>query len=334
MKKIDIIAEIGANHNGNIKIAKKLIDIASKSGANYAKFQIFDTKSLISKEAKSPPYAKKKNLKNGYYNLQKKLQLRLKDLKILKEFCKVKKIKFLVSVFDNRSISTFKKLSLSEIKIPSSELSNFLLIQEIAKLKLNKLFISTGMCTMKDVKKLLSFVKKKGIQNNKIVLLHCNTEYPTPFSDVNLNVINSYKKIFKGHVGLSDHSKGIYVPIAAVAMGATTIEKHITLSKKMKGPDHSSSLEPNEFYEMCKGIAIVNESMGSSQKKITKSEKKNIKYIIKKIVAKKNIKKNELFTKNNLTLKRNHLGLEASNIFKILNKKSKFNFREGDIIKI
>ncbi len=245
MTKTLIIAEAGANHNGDINIAKKLIIEAKKSGADIVKFQSSIPEEHISKFAKVAKYQSKNKFKKQL-DLCKGITLPLKDFKILQKLCKKKNIKFLSTPFDIPSVNVLKSLGCKQFKISSGDIDNFLLLKAVCEKNI-KIILSTGMCEVTDIKKNLKFILKNGVKKKNISILHCNTEYPSPYRDLNLGAIQILKKKFNLQVGYSDHSAGIEAPIAAVALGAQIIEKHFTLDNKMKGPDHKASLIPSEL---------------------------------------------------------------------------------------
>ena len=332
MKKVKIIAEIGPNHNGKIYLAKRLIKEAKKSRADYVKFQTFITEDIIIEKAKKAKYQiNKKNKKETQFSMLKKLELSQSDFKIIHKYCKKIGIKFLSTAFDIKSLKFINSLKPDYFKIPSGEITNLQLIKEITKFK-RKVILSTGMSNLKEVDTIFKFLKKNGIAKNKITILHCNTEYPTPIEDVNLNVLKTFRKKFNTEVGYSDHTMGIEVPIAAVAMGAKVIEKHFTLNRNMSGPDHKASLEPKEFEEMVYSIRNLEKALGGFVKKPTKSEKKNIKIARKSIVAAKKINKGEKFTIKNLCIKRPGDGISPIYWYKIIGKISKKNYLKDDLI--
>lgn len=333
MKKSIIIAEIGPNHNGSIKIAKKLILQAKKAGADYVKFQTFITENIITKSAQKAKYQiKKQKEKETQFQMLKKLQLSFDDFLILKKFCNKIKIKFLTTCFDFESVKFAKKLNMDFFKIPSGEITNLPLIKEICKSS-KKIILSTGMSDKNEVRKAIKFILSNKIKKNNLILLHCNTEYPTPFEDVNLRAMVKMKNDFKlKYVGYSDHTLGITTPLVAISLGANIIEKHFTLNKKANGPDHKASLEPKEFKEMVNKIRLTEKILGSKIKKPTKSEKKNINIARKSIVANTNIKKGEIFTKKNIAIKRPGGGLAPEKWFKLLNQKSKKNYKKDQFI--
>ncbi len=320
------IAEAGVNHNGNINYAKKLIDLASRAKADYVKFQSYKVDNLIRKETKTANY-QKKNIKKKItqYDLLKKYELNFNDHKKLIKYAKIKKIKFLSSVFDIESFEMLIKLKIFDIKIPSGEINNIPLIKNISK-KAKRVFISTGMASIKEISNAVKILKKNKKLKNNIYLMHCHTGYPTELKDVNLLFMLSLKKKFKTNVGYSDHTKCNRVGIAAVALGAKVIEKHFTISKKLKGPDHSMSMEPNEIINFVKDIKSTQKLLGSYEKKITKVEISNKYYVRKSIVAKRFIQKGEKFSDSNLTCKRPEGGISPIYWNKIIGKKAKKNF--------
>ena len=269
-RKILIIAEAGANHNGSLKNAYQLIDIAKLAGADYVKFQTFKADTLVSKNAPKAKYQKKNVKKISHYEIIKKLEMSYDMHVKLIKYCKLKKIKFLSSPFCIESFNLLKKFNLDYIKIPSGEITNLPFLRYVAKFN-NNIILSTGMSNINEINNALKILKKK---SRKIILLHCNTEYPTPLEDINLNAMIFLKKRFNVEVGYSDHSSGIQVPIIAAALGAKVIEKHFTISKKMKGPDHAASLNPNELISMVKSIRNTETILGKSKKFVSKSEKK------------------------------------------------------------
>ena len=322
--KVKIIAEAGVNHNGNLKLAYRLIDAAKFAGADYVKFQTGIPELSISKYAKKAKYQiKNTKKKESQLQMVKRITLPLSCFYKLKKYSKKKKINFLSSPFDEISLKYLKKLNMEYIKVASGEIINYQLIKKIAKSK-KKIILSTGMSTMKEIGNTLKILKKNGAR--AITLLQCNTEYPTPYEHVNLKAMLTMKNNFKTDVGLSDHSLGIEAPVASVALGAKIIEKHLTLNKKMKGPDHLSSLEPKEFKLMVRSIRNVEKCLGNGKKIPSLSEKPNIKAARKSIVASRNIYKGELFTSNNLTTKRPGDGLSPMLWNKVLGKKAKKNY--------
>lgn len=324
-----IIAEAGVNHNGNMRNAKKLIDIASKAKADYVKFQTFNVDDLILKNTKTAEY-QKKNLKSNVsqHKMLKKYQLSEIDQISLKNYAKKKKIKFLSTAFDLKSLHFLKKLNLDFIKIPSGEITNYPLLKEISYSK-KKVLLSTGMSTINEIKSALKVLNKN---KSEVIILHCTSDYPANLINLNLAFLTKLKKLgYK--VGYSDHSKSILTPSIAVALDCKVIEKHFTISKKLKGPDHKASLEPDELEKMIKLIRQTEIILGSHNKIITPSEHRTKMLVRKSIVASINIKKGEIFSKKNITTKRPGNGLSPFLIKKILGKKSKINYFKDQQIK-
>ena len=329
--RVVIIAEAGVNHNGNLKIAKKLVDVAKLAKADYVKFQSFTHDKLVTKNAPKANYQKSNfNTKENQNSMLQKLQLSSLDHLKLINYCKDKKINFLSTAFDIDNLKFLLKNKIDFIKIPSGEITNLPLLKYIKKQK-KKILLSTGASTLKEVEQAIKVLNKK---KKDITVLQCNSAYPTPINDLNLRTLNTFKKKFNCNIGLSDHSLSTIVPAAAVAMGATFIEKHFTLSRKMVGPDHKSSLEPKELKEMVKNIKEIEISLGSSKKSITKSEAENRKIIRKSLVAQKYIYKGQKFTIKNIVSKRPAGGISPMNFKKILGKKAKKDFKPDEIIKI
>ena len=349
--KVFIIAEIGVNHNGDVKTAKKLVDYAKKAGADAVKFQNFISSELVTKNAKKAPY-QIKNTKNNdqQYKMLRKLELKLSDYFIIKNHCKKKKIDFLTSVFDVESLFFVeRKLKQKIIKIPSGEITNFFLLEKIDLSKYS-IILSTGMSNINEIKKAINVISKKKIYNlnskkkflnlkeinkikKKITIMHCVTDYPVQDKYANLDCINSMKSDLNLNIGYSDHTKGVLAPLIAASKGARLIEKHFTLNKRMNGPDHLASLDPKEFKEMVDLIRRFEKLNGSNNKKVFKCEFKNKLIARKSIVAKKYIKKGEKFNYENITAKRPGDGISPSLMNKIINKVSKKNFYPDQKIK-
>lgn len=329
--KIIVIAEAGVNHNGSIKIAKKLVDIAKKSGADYIKFQSFFSEELVTDRAKLANYQKKNlKLKISQKNMLAKYELSEKKLNEIYSYCKIKKIKFLSTPFDVKSLNLLKKFKMDYIKIPSGEITNFPFLEIISKLK-KPILLSTGMSTNSEINDALKVIKKI---HSKITLLHCTSSYPAIDKDLNLNALKTIKKKFRLPIGYSDHSVHTYTPILAAGFGARVIEKHFTLDQNLDGPDHKASLNPKGLFEMVKLIRRVEIMLGSFLKKPTKDEKKTKKLVRKSLVALKDIKVDQYFDKKNLGIKRPGVGLHPKLYRKLLGQKSKKNFKKGSLIKI
>ena len=327
-----VIAEAGVNHNGSIDIAKKLIDVACEAGADAVKFQTFNAKNLVTKNLEKENYQKKlDNQLETQFNMLRKLELNQEMHIELINYCKIKEIIFLSSPFDLDSINLLNDLKLEIFKIPSGEITNLPYLRHIGKLN-KKIILSTGMSNMNEVQNALNILINSGTKKNNITVLHANTEYPTPIEDVNLNSMLSIGKELDVNFGYSDHTLGIEVDIAAVAMGAKCIEKHFTLDSKMKGPDHKASLEPEQLKAMVKSIRKIEVALGSSIKKPTKSEISNIQIVRKSIVAKTKINKKDIFDENNLTVKRPGKGISPMKWDEIIGTKASKNYNEDDLI--
>lgn len=333
MSKTLIIAEAGVNHNGDVNLAKKLVDVAVNAGVDYVKFQTFKADKLVNKLAKKADY-QKDNTGNddSQYQMLKKLELTDENHHILIDYCQQKGVKFLSTAFDFDSIE-FLKDKIDFYKIPSGEITNLPYLEKVAKLNLS-IVMSTGMATMQEVKDALSVLTKNGISKDRVTILHCNTEYPTPMEDVNLKAMLTIKKELGVEVGYSDHTLGIEVPIAAVALGATVIEKHFTLDNTMEGPDHRASLEPNELIAMVKGIRNIEKAMGNGVKTPSKSEQKNIAIARKSIVAIQPIKKGEELSEQNMTVKRPGNGISPMKWNEVIGTKAIRDFNEDELIEL
>lgn len=326
--KTIIIAEAGVNHNGKIYLAKKLIDVASKSGADYIKFQTYNVDSLILRNTKTADYQKKNfNFNLSQYSMLRKYQLSSNDHKVLINYSKKKKIKFLSTAFDEKSFELLNKYKLDYIKIPSGEITNYLLLKKISKSK-QKVLLSTGMASLKEINQALKVLKRK---KNDITIMHCTSDYPANLKDLNLNFIQKLKRL-GFQVGYSDHSLSIITPSIAVGLGCKVIEKHFTLSKKLLGPDHKASLEPQELFKMIRYVRDTEKMLGLSKKLITNSEKKTKLLVRKSLVASKDIKKGEIFSYDNITAKRPGLGISPFKINSYIGKKSKKNFKKNQLI--
>ena len=331
--KVTVIAEIGVNHNGKMHLAKKLINIAKEAGADYVKFQTFKVENLVTFNAPKAQYQKKFDKNLTQYSMLKKLEFNLTQFAEIKQYCSSKKIKFISSPFDLQSIDFLKKLGIKIIKIPSGEITNLPYLQSIGKLNLPTI-LSTGISDLIEIRNAINILKYSGLNiKNKLSLLHCTSSYPTKINEVNLLAIKTLKKKFNLPVGYSDHTNGTEISIAAAAIGATIIEKHLTISRNMKGPDHKSSLEPNEFIEMCKSIKNVSKSMGNGIKQPMKSEIRNKIIVRKSIVASRSIKKGEKFSTKNITIKRPGDGISPMEYYKILGSLSKKNYKKDEKIK-
>lgn len=308
MNKTLIIAEAGVNHNGNMDTARKLIDVAADAGVDYVKFQTFKTENLVSNDAPTAEYQKSATNETSQFAMLKKLELSKAQHLELIEYCHKKGVKFLSTAFDLDSIDLLAEFNLGLWKIPSGEITNYPYLAKIAKFN-KPIVMSTGMCDMQDIQNALNVLCENGVAKSNITLLHCNTQYPTPMHDVNLKAMLTIADKFKVSTGYSDHTQGIEIPIAAVALGATIIEKHFTLDRNMEGPDHKASIEPQELAQMVKSIRNVEQALGNGEKQVSASETSNKNVARKSIVAKKAIKKGDILTEENLTVKRPGNGL-------------------------
>ena len=328
--KIFIIAEAGDNHNGNIDFAYQLIDKAVEAGADCVKFQTFVTEEVISKFAEKADYQKESTGNSeSQYEMVKKLELSFDQFRELKKYCEQKGILFLSTPFDIPSVDFLESINIPFFKIPSGEITNLPYLIRIANTH-KDIILSTGMCTTKEIHQAIDVLREHGA--GEIFLLHCNTEYPTPFEDVNLSAMETMRKEFGVKVGYSDHTLGIQIPIAAAALGACIIEKHFTLDKTMEGPDHQASLEPDELKAMVSSIRSIEAAMGDGMKKPSNSEKKNIAIARKSIVAGRDIKKGEIFTEENLSVKRPGDGISPMKWFEVLGTAAVRDFSEDELI--
>ena len=327
-----VIAEAGVNHNGNLDLAKKLVVSAKESGANAVKFQTFKTSELVSKSAKKAKYQRKQtDNTETQYDMLKELELTYDDFLELRNYCKKVDIEFMSTAFDFDSIDFLKSLNMNTWKIPSGEITNLPYLMKIANLN-KPVILSTGMSTMEDIKSAIKALKDNG--SGELTVLHCTTDYPTSFKDVNLKAMNTINKEFDVKIGYSDHTKGIEVAIAAAALGATVIEKHFTLDRNMEGPDHKASLEPNELKSMVDSIRNIEMTLGNGIKQPTESEKKNIVFARKSIIASKDIRKGELFMEDNLAVKRPGNGISPMKWFDVIGKVSPRDFKEDELIEL
>lgn len=336
MNRTLIIAEAGVNHNGDITLAKRLIDVAAEADADYVKFQTFKSDQLVSKTAKKADYQieNTKNNDESQLEMLQKLELSDADHVELIKYCHRKGISFFSTAFDLDSLDYLSVLGMDMVKIPSGEITNLPYLKKAASL-FSKVILSTGMATIDEIDSALSVFLQSGISINDISILHCNTEYPTPFKDVNLMAMLQIKNRFGTSVGYSDHTLGIEVPIAAVALGASIIEKHFTLDKNMEGPDHKASLEPDELKAMVMSIRNIELSLaGTGIKEPSRSEKKNIAIVRKSIVAKKVIKKGQVLDESNLTVKRPGNGISPMKWDSIIGTVACRDFDIDDLIHI
>ena len=333
MKKVFIIAEAGVNHNGSIELAKKLIDVAVAAEVDAVKFQTFKTELCISKDTKKADYQieNTKDSEETQFEMVKKLELNEDAHEELIAYCAEKKIIFLSTPFDHDSIKLLHKLNLDIFKIPSGEINNLPYIRAIGKLG-KKIVLSTGMANLGEIEAALNILIAAGTPKEFITVLHANTEYPTPMQDVNLKAMVTIGQAFDIDYGYSDHTLGIEVPTAAVALGASVIEKHFTLDRTMDGPDHKASLEPKELDAMVKAIRNIEQALGSSVKQPSPSESKNIDIARKSIVSNIAIKKGETFTMSNLAIKRPGNGISPMRWDELLGTEATKDYEEDELI--
>lgn len=330
MSHVFIIAEAGVNHNGNLETAKRLIDVASEAGADAVKFQTFKAEKLVCKYTRKAEYQiNKTEVSETQYDMLKKLELTDMMHKELMAYCEKRNILFLSTPFDIDSIDYLNGVGIAIMKIPSGEITNYPYLKRIAQTH-KPVILSTGMSTMKEVREAIEVLNKYGSED--LTVLHCNTEYPTPVNDVNLKVIQTFRDELGVKVGYSDHTMGIEIPIAAAAMGAMVIEKHFTLDRDMKGPDHKASLEPEELRAMVQAIRNVEKALGTGLKETSKSETKNKVIARKSIVAMTDIAEGDIFTEENLTTKRPGDGISPMLWEKVIGTAAKRDFKKDELI--
>jgi len=335
MKRTLIIAEAGVNHNGDIAKAKALIDKGAEGGVDYVKFQTFKAGNLVTKQAKRAAYQDRNTQDNdSQYEMLKKLELSQAVHQELIDYCAQKGVKFLSTGFDFESLEFLAGLGITIAKVPSGEITNLPYLRKVATL-FPEVILSTGMANITEIKDAVKVLTDNGVSKDKITVLHCNTEYPTPMEDVNLKAMLHIQQEVGVNIGYSDHTLGIEVPIAAVALGATVIEKHFTLDKTLPGPDHKASLEPDELKAMVTAVRNIEKAIGGSGlKEVSKSEAKNKPIARKSIVAAKKIAKGEPFTIENLTVKRPGTGISPMQWDEVISKTAKKDFEEDDLIEL
>lgn len=327
-----IIAEAGVNHNGNLDLALKMVDEAKRAGADIVKFQTAIPEKVISKYADKAEYQKKTTgNEESQLEMCKRIHLKLSDYDIIKKYCEEVGIEFLSTPFDLESIDYLEKLGLRLWKIPSGEITNLPYLIKIAKTG-KPVIMSTGMAELNEVEEAVNVLKENGA--GEITLLHCTTEYPAPFESVNLRAMNTLREKFETEVGYSDHTVGFEAAVAAAVLGASVIEKHFTLNHNMEGPDHKASLEPEEFEVMVNNIRLIEKALGDGVKQPAEAEKKNIAIARKSIVAAKDIKKGEVFTEDNITVKRPGSGISPMKWFEVLGTEAVRDFGEDELIEL
>lgn len=334
MDHVIVIAEAGVNHNGNFELACEMVRAAKEAGADYIKFQTAKPELVISKFAPKADY-QQQNTNSGESQLEmcKAIHLPLEAYQKLDKYCQKVGIKFLSTPFDLISIDVLRPLEMDYYKIPSGEITNLPYLRKIAGIGI-PVILSTGMSVMSEIEEAIEILCDNGLQREQIMLLHCNTEYPTPMKDVNLRAMQTMAEMFGLAVGYSDHTQGIEVPVAAVALGARVIEKHFTLDRNMEGPDHKASLEPDELKAMVLAIRNIEQALGNEEKKVSASEQKNINIARKSIVALHDIKKGEILTEENITVKRPGNGISPMKWDVVLGKEAIRDFAEDEQIEL
>lgn len=320
--KTIIIAEGGVNHNGKIELALKMVEKAALAGADFIKFQSFTSAKLTTNLAPKTQYQiENSNPNQNQLDMLSQLELTSKEFKILFKCCKDNNINFLSTAFDNENLDMLLDLGMSFIKIPSGEITNIPFLRYISKKRI-PIILSTGMSDIHEINIAINELTKNGINRTNLTILHCNSEYPTPYEDVNLLAMTEMRQKLNINVGYSDHTLGLDVPIAAVALGAKIIEKHITLDNNLNGPDHRASLHVKDLPLLVKSIRNIEKALGNSVKKVTPSEAKNLILVRRSIVAKKAIKKGTIFTSENITTKRPGNGICSSRWDEVIGQKA------------
>lgn len=336
MDKIFIVAEIGCNHNGNVELARQMIDVAKECGVDAVKFQTFKADKLISKFAPKAEYQKETTGElDSQLEMTRKLELPYDEFIKLESYARSLGLEVFSTPFDMESIDFLASQNQKIWKIPSGELTNLPYLEKVARLPVvsKKIVISTGMATICEIRQAVGILEENGMDKKDITILHCNTEYPTPFEDVNLNAINALKNEFPDYlIGFSDHSPGYFAAIAAVPYNISFIEKHFTLNKDFEGPDHKASVTPDELALLCQGIRAIEQALGSNRKIVTQSEAKNKIVARKSIIANRIIKKGEIFSEENLTTKRPGNGISPMFWYEILGKEAQQDFDEDQVI--
>ncbi len=334
MTKVFIIAEAGVNHNGNLDMALQLVDVAADAGANAVKFQTFTADALVSQSAQKADYQKRTTgADESQYAMLKRLELSESDHLAIIERCRQREIQFLSTPFDSASITLLHRLGMTIYKVPSGELTNLPYLREVASVA-QQVILSTGMARLAEVEDALQVFLDAGFARGQVVILHATTEYPCPMNEVNLRAMQTIGKAFGVAIGYSDHTKGIEIPVAAVALGASVIEKHFTLDNTLPGPDHKASLEPHELKAMVTAIRHVEQALGDGVKRPTASELKNMSVARKSIVASKVIKIGDVFTTDNLTVKRPGTGISPMLWDTVIGQIARYDFMPDDVIRL
>ena len=333
IKKTLIIAEAGVNHNGDVALARNLIDAAVEAGANVVKFQTYNAKSLVTANAKKANYQIDDNITETQLEMLSRLELSQNAHKELFKYCKEVGIEFFSTAFDLESLEFLVELGIKRIKIPSGEITNYPYLLRVGSYKMPTI-LSTGMSSMDEIEAALTVLELGGLTRDQVTVLHCTSSYPVPMRDVNLSAMLTIKNKIRVNVGYSDHTTGIEIAIAAVSMGAQVVEKHFTLDRKLPGPDHKASIEPRELREMVSAIRNIETALGGGQKEISESEKENILVVRKSIVAASRISKGERFSEINITTKRPGTGINPMNWPEVIGKCAKKDFEPEEFIEL
>lgn len=329
-----IIAEVGVNHNGSLGMAKDLVDVACSAGADFVKFQTFKASEIATIGAKKADYQVNNTVPDeSQFDMLKNLELADEDYLEILHYCENKSITCFSTAFDIASVGFLKKNNQKYFKIPSGEITNLPYLEHIGSLGA-EVFLSTGMSTLKEISRALKILESSGTDKGNITVLHCTSQYPAAICDVNLNAMLSIKKEFDVKVGYSDHTSGTHIALAAVALGAKVIEKHFTLDRKLKGPDHEASIEPLELEYMISSIRSIEESFGDGKKRVMPGEVENINIVRKSIVAKKDIKEGEIFSEENITSKRPGNGISPMEWHDVIGKRAQSNFKVDELIRL
>jgi N,N'-diacetyllegionaminate synthase len=333
-KQALIIAEAGVNHNGDMDLACKLVDAAADAGADLVKFQTFSTDALVSRDAPKADYQKRETGANeSQFEMLRKLELSVEDHRLLMERCRNRAIGFFSTGFDLKSVDFLNSLGFARHKIPSGEITNYQYLRKIGSFG-KEVLLSTGMADLAEIEAAISLLEESGTPRNLITALHCTTEYPTPMEEVNLRAMRAIGEAFGVRVGYSDHTLGIEIPIAAVAMGATVIEKHFTLDRNLPGPDHQASLEPDELMRMVRAIRNVEVAFGDGIKRPTPAELRNKSIARKSVFIVGGVRKGESFTLKNLGAKRPGTGVDPMMIPSLVGKISDRDYKDGDMLQL
>jgi N,N'-diacetyllegionaminate synthase len=334
MEKVFIIAEAGVNHNGNLDMALELLDHAAAAGCDAIKFQAFSADELVSRSAPKAPYqVSSTGNSESQYEMLKRLEMPVEHFRLINKACDRKAILFLATGFSRQSVDMLHTLGMTTFKIPSGEITNMPYLQHVGGYE-GTVILSTGMANMEEIGDALNVLERAGTPKQNITVLHCTTEYPAPFDEINLTAMLSIKDHFGVKVGYSDHSRGIEVSLAAVAMGASIIEKHFTLDKSLPGPDHIASIDPGELLNLVTGIRHVEQALGDGIKRATLSERRNIDIARRSLVASGDIREGEVFSENNLAAKRPGGGVSPMKYYEVLGTRAARDYKKDQMIEL